>query len=44
MGASNLPNKDEIEIQMWERIAELEKANQDFTCRKYGTKPGYHQM
>ncbi len=28
MTAPNLPNKDEIEIQTWERIAELEKANQ----------------
>ncbi|WP_269851588.1 hypothetical protein [Methanosarcina horonobensis] len=29
MGASNLPEKDELEIQMQKRIAELEKANQD---------------
>ena len=29
MGTSNLPEKDELEIQIEKRIAELEKANQD---------------
>ena len=38
MGTSNLPNRDDMEIQMQKRITELEKANEELRAEVMALK------